>query len=1007
MSDWTESTLRQAASWQAFKEGKGLWENGLVTEARVEPGGWTGAVRSGKRALKVRVAVKSSTDVEARCPCPDNQRTGAVCAHAVATGLAVLARMAAPAAAVAAAVPSAPAAPAGRVAEPARAWALALPENWRESFRRGALGFSLGPLAGEEPSPADERLTGWLAVTAGVSGPTDKPRHFRLAGADLGGFLDSLEGHPRVAAAGRAEPLEILRGGVIALAELERHDGRVRLVPEQASEVVCLGGDWWNLDPDGLRRIGTGRAPDGAVVAELVAGRTAEVEIGAFLQQADVWQGWLRVPADCWLERLRFVPAAARFGLVLDGGLPLVRARLEVGYGDAPPAVPGTGEVEGLPRVSGDHVEVRDEAGERRALQRMADAGFEAAADGEWLLRGEDAAIAFISSRLPVLRREWTVTESPRFQRACQDVVSVAPRIDVLGSGDDWLSFDLTFQTNDGKVVSAAEVRALLRSGGGSKGKRVVVSPEVEEWIDPLFAELDVRQEGGHFTTGAAAGELILELRKKLDNSYNQSLLGEIETIQPPPSVVASLRPYQQLGFAWLHDRLKRFGGALLADDMGLGKTLQTIALIEHLFESQEQPILVVVTASLIGNWSAEIGRFAPARRVRVLHGSGRDAERERIGAGDIVLTSYGTLARDLAWHLRQRYGAVVLDEASLMRNPDTDHAKAIYKLDTPRRVALTGTPVENGVRDLWSIFRFIQPGWLGSREQFRERYEQPLAAGEPSRGVLERLRFKTGPFVLRRTKEQVAPELPSKIFVDELCDLSAEQQRVYQDVLAEGRRRVESTREAGQAGAARMRMLTALLRLRQTCCDLALLGNEKLAALALPRRSAKLQRLLELLEEALAGGHRVLVFSQFRSQLDEIAKQLDARGWDYLQLDGGTRKRQERVDRFQQADGPPIFLISLKAGGYGLNLTAADTVVHFDPWWNPAAEAQATDRTHRIGQTRPVTVYRLISRGTVESKVLALQARKRAVASAMDESGTGDAPNWSEGDLRGLFEDA
>ena len=260
---------------------------------------------------------------------------------------------------------------------------------------------------------------------------------------------------------------------------------------------------------------------------------------------------------------------------------------------------------------------------------------------------------------------------------------------------------------------------------------------------------------------------------------------------------------------------------------------------------------------------------------------------------------------------------------------------------------------------------------------------------------------------MLRRTKEQVAPELPSKLFVDELCDLSDEQWRVYREVMAEGRKLVGSSRDAGQAGAARIRMLTALLRLRQTCCDLSLLGNERLSALALPRRSAKLQRLLELLEEALAGGHRVLVFSQFRSQLDEIGKQLDARGWGYLQLDGRTRKRQERVDRFQRADGPPVFLISLKAGGYGLNLTAADTVVHFDPWWNPAAEAQATDRAHRIGQTRPVTVYRLISRGTVEEKVLALQARKRALASAIDEAGAADAANWSEAELVRLLEDA
>lgn len=1012
MSEWTESTLRQAAAWQAFKEGKGLWENGMVGETQAGSTGWTGSVRAGKRPLNVRVTVKSPTDVEVRCACPDNQRTGAVCAHAVATGLAVLARRSAaaapPPAAVRPTMAGAPAkTPAAAAPAPvaARAWTIALPENWRESFRRGTLVPSLRSAVGEPPAPADERLTPWLAAMLGRLG--EKPLHLRLAGPELAAFLERAEGHPRVAAAGRADALEITGGEVIALAELERRDGRVRLVPREPCQAVRLGGEWWTADPGGLRRVGSGEPPEAAVVAELLAGRPAALEIGPFLKRAGDWQGWLGLPPDCWLERLRFVPAPAVFSLALDGSLALLRARLEVRYGDAPPATPGEGDVAGLPRVSDDRAEVRDEAAEMRARWQLGRAGFEPAAAGEWLLRGEDAVISFITGQLPTIRREWSVSESPAFQRARQSVLSVEPKIAILGAGDDWLDFELSFQTSDGNVIPAAEVRALLRSGRSAKGRRIVVSSEVEELIDPLFSELDVRQESGRFKAGPAAGELIRELRKKLDKSQTDDGLPGTPSVAVPATVVATLRPYQLAGLGWLHDRLERFGGALLADDMGLGKTIQTIALIELLFQSQDRPILVVVTASLLGNWRAEVGRFAPARRVRTLHGGGRDAERERVGPGDIVLTSYGTLARDLAWHLRQRYGAVVLDEASLMRNPDTDHAKAIYKLETPRRVALTGTPVENGVRDLWSVFRFLQPGWLGGREEFRERYEQPLAAGDPPARLLERLRLKTGPFMLRRTKEQVAPELPSKLFVDELCDLSDEQWRVYREVMAEGRKLVESSRDAGQAGAARMRMLTALLRLRQTCCDLSLLGNERLSALALPRRSAKLQRLLELLEEALAGGHRVLVFSQFRSQLDEIGKQLDARGWGYLQLDGRTRKRQERVDHFQRADGPPVFLISLKAGGYGLNLTAADTVVHFDPWWNPAAEAQATDRAHRIGQTRPVTVYRLISRGTVEEKVLALQARKRALASAIDEAGAADAPNWSEAELVRLLEDA
>jgi SNF2 family DNA or RNA helicase len=535
----------------------------------------------------------------------------------------------------------------------------------------------------------------------------------------------------------------------------------------------------------------------------------------------------------------------------------------------------------------------------------------------------------------------------------------------------------------------------------------LVISDDIAHLIDPLFSDLDLRQENGHFMASARSGELIREIRNKISKSHTVNDLPVLYPFEFPPTLQAELRPYQAVGAGWMLDRVSRYGGALLADDMGLGKTVQTIALIESLLGqsgSDSGVVMVVATASLLGNWRAEFSRFAPARRVRILHGAGRDVEREKVEAGDVVLTSYGTLARDLAYHLKRDYRAIVVDEASLMRNPDTDHAKALAKLRASSRIALTGTPIENGVKDLWSIFRFIQPGWLGGRETFRDRYELPLASGEAAGATIERLRLKISPFLLRRTKEQVAPELPSKLFIDEYCDLSSDQQSVYKELLVEGRKRVEAIADSGNKAAARMQMLTALLRLRQTCCDLALLKNDRLNQLLVPRRSAKLQRLLELIEEAIAGNHRMLIFSQFQTQLREIEKCISERGWESLRLDGQSRNRQQLVDKFQQAGGPPVFLISLKAGGYGLNLTAADTVVHFDPWWNPAAEAQATDRAHRIGQTRPVTVYRLLTRGTVEEKVVRLQAKKRELASVIDENGSSDAAGWSVEELESML---
>ena len=764
-----------------------------------------------------------------------------------------------------------------------------------------------------------------------------------------------------------------------------------------------------------MTRVGEGSIPAdlASTFAELAAGKSVDIPTQGFFNHLDSWQEWLHFPAGSWLDTLHFVQAPAVFELTLEGSLQHLEAQLRVRYGSAAPVPPGLGKVEGLPRLTGEHCEVRDLAKEEQATSRLIKTGFaiENFSSGRWVMKGEPAILEFLTKYLPLLRKEWAVLEGERFSHVQKQVAVVSPKIEILSSGEDWLSFDLSFQTNDGISVSAAEVRRLLRAGSGSKQsgeRRLIVSDDLANLIDPLFSDLDLRQENGRFIASARSGELIREIRNKIDKSQTGNDQPVSFTFDAPSTLQAELRPYQALGVGWMLDRVQRFGGALLADDMGLGKTVQTIALIERLFQderSDSNVVMVVATASLLGNWRAEFSRFAPSRMVRILHGAGRDSEREKVMPGEVILTSYGTLARDLAYHLKREYRAVVVDEASLMRNPDTDHAKAVSKLKATCRIALTGTPIENGIKDLWSIFRFVQPGWLGSREDFKDRYEQPLEIGESAGAVIDRLRLKISPFLLRRTKEQVAPELPSKLFIDEFCDLSPDQQGVYKELLVEGRKRVDAISDSGNKGAARMQMLTALLRLRQTCCDLALLKNERFNQLLVSRRSSKLNRLLELIEEAVNGNHRMLIFSQFQTQLQEIEKCISERGWQSLRLDGQTRNRQQLVDKFQQPDGPPVFLISLKAGGYGLNLTAADTVVHFDPWWNPAAEAQATDRAHRIGQTRPVTVYRLLTRGTVEEKVVRLQAKKRELASAIDESGTGDATGWSMEELESMLE--
>jgi len=350
----------------------------------------------------------------------------------------------------------------------------------------------------------------------------------------------------------------------------------------------------------------------------------------------------------------------------------------------------------------------------------------------------------------------------------------------------------------------------------------------------------------------------------------------------------------------------------------------------------------------------------------------------------------------------------VVLDEAQAIKNPDSLVARAAFRLRSRARLALTGTPVENSVRDLWSIFEFVMPGYLGKRQDFRERYEVPMSKN-PSGPERERLRRRIRPFILRRTKRQVAMDLPPKIEQVVWCELGVAESGMYSALVATTRAevgRAESLRNQGQA---RMIMLTALLRLRQACCDLRLLGEAGKRAFEEGgsgderAMGAKLEALMSLVESACEGGNRVLVFSQFTRMLDLIQGEVEARGIAFCRLDGDTRNRAGEVDRFQ-AGGAPVFLLSLKAGGVGLNLTAADTVIHFDPWWNPAVEDQATDRAHRIGQRSTVTAYKLITRGTVEERILSLQARKRALIDAVVESEEPVMEGLTTDDLRELL---
>jgi SNF2 family DNA or RNA helicase len=499
--------------------------------------------------------------------------------------------------------------------------------------------------------------------------------------------------------------------------------------------------------------------------------------------------------------------------------------------------------------------------------------------------------------------------------------------------------------------------------------------------------------------------------------------LRELATLTPAPmpgDLANVLRPYQKLGVAWLWYLYGQKLGGILADEMGLGKTLQALALLaarRSVPQPPRGPALVVCPASLLENWRREAVRFTPQLRLLVHHGDSRVTEPAQFTGHDLIITSYGTLTRDDALFSAVEFDLILADEAQHLKNRRTQAARSLRTLRGQGRFLLTGTPLENSLDDLRSLFEFLMPGFLapvppGVRGSDRAWYDQ-------------RMRLQTAPYILRRTKLAVAPELPEKIEQVIYCEFTDGQAALYRRMRERSEQQIQQLAATGASeGRLQLAALTELLRLRQICCDPRLVEQagrvvpnaseasqpknpEPQGKEAAPYSdSGKLEAFRELLAESVDEGHRMLVFSQFTSLLALLREELDAQGVAYCYLDGSmsTRARQAAVDRFQADEGVPVFLISLKAGGTGLNLTGADVVVHYDPWWNPAAEAQATDRAHRIGQKIVVTSYDLICAGTVEEKVLALQDAKRTLLANVFEASDAAAAKLNLADLRELL---
>jgi superfamily II DNA or RNA helicase len=1042
----TEALLAEAAGWDVMKRARAYLAQGQVASSYWAPPLLRGVVQGDGMTFRGSLVIHNSVDIENLCNCREAREWGKICAHGVAVGLHWLKAQKPEAiqspARPATALPARKNPTLLRAAdgEPAELFII-LPPNFDQALTRGKVMLVLEAKwgGGRCPlnalpkgrtfafSPPDDAIIEQLEIL--TNGET--PALLQLETKDFAVLIPLLVDHENITL-GKASAVTVTKKLLkLPLRATLEANGEIVLALKDKPAALATAGDWvWqnnSLQPLGLP----------AELKEIFRApvRVTRAQVPQFLSRR--WPQLAAaggLEANFKLEDFSLAPQAPRFLLALKGGLTQLSALLQCAYGARIMTVGVTAADENIwlpdPEVP-TRYSTRDFAAEGAALGRLQRSGFASPdTNGRLQLAGQNTVLNFLAREFPKLQREWSVTLDEQLEnRTLKNLERVEPQFQITSSGVQWFDLGVVFAASDGETFSAADIQRLILSGQNhtrlKNGKMAVIdSGAVEELQEVLLDCAPQQNAAGYRINSQQAGFLEATLRQHADwkvqapaawreRAAKQS--GEAKLECPPlGDLEPVLRPYQKQGVAWLHFlRANGFGG-ILADEMGLGKTLQTLAFFNTLRSAEcgarsnlppapaaiphsalRAPHLIVCPTSLVFNWLAEVKKFAPELKILALHGPERHARFDEIAASDIVVTSYALIRRDAEKYRGLEFDTVVLDEAQHIKNRQTQNAQAVKAVRAKHRLVLTGTPLENSVLDLWSIFDFLMPGYLGTAKDFRERYELPIAK-EKNAEAQARLARRLRPFMLRRLKRDVAADLPAKLEQVSFCELTPDQRGVYQQVIEASRKEVLAAVGAQGIAKSRMVVLTALLRLRQVCCDLRLL---KLDNVKPATASGKLDLFGELLEEVIDGGHRVLVFSQFVGMLTLLKERLAAEKIDYCYLDGSTTDRGAVVEEFQTNAAIPVFLISLKAGGVGLNLTGADTVIHFDPWWNPAVEDQATDRAHRIGQTKVVTSYKLITRDTVEEKILLLQNRKREIiqATISGEEEFAASLNWEE----------
>jgi superfamily II DNA or RNA helicase len=1052
----TEPLLAKSAGWEAMKAARGYLKAKAVLSAEWKSPTAKGLIQAGPLKLQAGLIFESEIDIENICTCRESRRSGILCAHSVAIALATLHPESIHCPdegeskdAVKKILDGDEPLHPTREHTPGKSWF----RRDHTSSRHLSLKWILAPNSVKQINP--KSLAVMLEASSGNAFKPlnaldrESPYLIHDRDNDLLKFLEELvKGPPppmlQIPAESFCDLLNLLQGHAeISLGRSQKTtiDSQpwiprlnIQLEPDGELKVKSMTEDrpegWFPGQPGYVWIKGKFR-PMGLppLLWATLQGpvRFPRSQVPLLLHHLEQWPETDQTPELSFsLDDFHIMSQAPTIHLRLEGGLARLNGRLNAVYG--PQAFElGIGKAGAIfcspdPDDPMSYV-LRDPGAEQAALDQLRRAGFEHEADGtQWRLHGQDAVMGFLSGPFQSLQLVWEINLEERLEQSFErNIDSIEPEVRVSGTSGDWFEFKVRYQTSKGQILPQEEIGRLLRSGRAYQkkpnGTFLMLNPDALGTFDEAMVDCNPQQHQGRYrvpkSQSAFLEQTFQDNRWKMIQEGGKGkdpralLKSDLKNIQASLENLRDvLRPYQWQGIAWMHQLFERGFAGILADEMGLGKTLQVLAWIQWrihqktLEKSPQKPapesFLVVCPSSLVFNWAEEARRWVPSLKVLPMEGPSRSRFFREITNHDLVITSYALIRRDIEHYRKHVFGALILDEAQHIKNRSSQNAQSVKAIRSQHRLVMTGTPMENSVLDLWSIFDFLMPGYLGSARDFKERYELPITQ-QRAQPVMDRLRRRVSPFLLRRTKGEVRPDLPKRIDQVAYCDLTQEQRTLYQQVMETGRASLlEISGQKKPNNQARMMVLSAILRMRQICCDARLLD---IPEDTLQHPSSKLSLFTELLDEALDGGHRVLVFSQFVKMLSIIRSTLEAREISYCYLDGSTAQRGKVVQRFQNSD-IPVFLISLKAGGTGLNLTGADTVIHFDPWWNPAVESQATSRAHRIGQTRTVTSYKLVVRETIEERILKLQENKQAQLDAMLQSGkveTMEGLGWEE----------